>query len=179
VRKTALFVNNIYFNEIKGKPVIYINIIVTYEVKKELTGNRDLAINNRHRTYGWNCPGLDLDFAMIEYDTGLPKALFEYKKYNAPKLSLSHPSIKALATLATNSNIPAFIAWYHEATWSFYIIPLNDEAKKRKIPQTMTERNFVRLQYWLRGRLSECTEEILADKKKEIWPENLVPNFVD
>lgn len=148
------------------------------EVKKELTGQRDLSINNRHRTYGWNCPGLDLDFPMIEYDNAKPIALIEYKKYNAPKVTISHPSIRALGTLATNSNIPAFLVHYHEDTWSFWITPINDFAKKIKISQTLDERNFVRFQYWLRGRLSECTEEILAGKKKEIWPEKIVPNIV-
>ena len=149
------------------------------EVKKELTGQRDLAINNRHRTYGWNCPGLDLDFPMIEYDTGKPVALIEYKKYNAPKVTLSHPSIKALGLLADNSNIPAFVVHYHEDTWSFFVTPINEKARKFKLPQTFNERNFVRFLYWLRERLNECNESILSDKKKELWPEMLVPNVTE
>ena len=32
------------------------------------TGRRDLRINDRHRKFGQDCPGVDLDFVLIEYD---------------------------------------------------------------------------------------------------------------
>jgi hypothetical protein len=35
---------------------------------------RDEAISQRHRLWGFNCPAVDIDFLMIEYDQGKPAA---------------------------------------------------------------------------------------------------------
>ena len=48
-------------------------------VKQERTNWRDEALSQRHRQWGWNCPGLDLDFVFLEYDKGRAVAVVEYK----------------------------------------------------------------------------------------------------
>ena len=48
-------------------------------VKKERNGWRDEAISLRHRLWGWDCPCVDIDFLLIEFDKSLPVALVEYK----------------------------------------------------------------------------------------------------
>ena len=50
---------------------------------KERTGWRDQALSERHRAWGWDCPALDMDFVMIEYDNGKATALVEYKHEQA------------------------------------------------------------------------------------------------
>ena len=67
------------------------------EVRQERTGWRDEALSKRHRDWGWDCPAIDIDFLMIEYDKGKSVALVEYGgKTNATnaKENYSHPSLQ-------------------------------------------------------------------------------------
>ena len=65
-------------------------------VRQERTGWRDQAISLRHRTWGFNCPGVDFDFLMLEYSTGKPVAVVEYKHYRARMPDREHPNYRAL-----------------------------------------------------------------------------------
>ena len=50
-------------------------------VRQERTNWRDQELSARHRTWGFNCPAVDLDFLMVEYNIGKPVGLIEYKHF--------------------------------------------------------------------------------------------------
>ena len=68
----------------------------TNGVRAERTGWRDQALSDRHREWGFNCPSVDLDFLMVEYNIGLPVALVEYKNERAWMPDFRHATYRAL-----------------------------------------------------------------------------------
>lgn len=123
------------------------------EVRAERTGWRDDRISLRHRAWGFNDPVVDVDFLLLEYDRGKACALVEYKHELAMPLRRCHPSVSALADLATRATVPAFIVRYaDDFTW-FQVNPLNEKARSI-LPEAarMDEKDWVRLLYRLRGR---------------------------
>lgn len=90
----------------------------------ERTGWRDQAISARHREWGFNCPAVDLDWLMVEYNLGEPVALVEYKHYLASAPSLMHPTYRALAALAQKAAVPFLIAYYWPDLWAFRVAPV-------------------------------------------------------
>lgn len=146
------------------------------KVKEERTGWRDEWISNQHRKFGYDAPMVDIDFLGIEYDNSLPVALIEYKHYNA-NINLSHPSIKAQSTLATNSNIPFFVVVYYPETSHYFIYPINLIAQKIKYCEKCkpwTESNFVKLLYFLRKKT--VPQDILDSLSKSIPDSFPMPN---
>jgi len=123
------------------------------KVSDERTGWRDGRISDRHRQWGYDCPALDIDFLMLEYDAGKAVALVEYKHEDAPVVRRSHPSIQAVIDLAYRAGLPAFVVRYADDFASWYVIPLNDHA--RAVVDTegsLTEAEWVELLYRCRGR---------------------------
>ena len=122
-------------------------------VAKERTGWRDLRINDRHRMWGCDCPAMDIDFLMLEYDRGKAVALVEYKHEDAQVVRLSHPSIRAMVDLADRACLPAFLVRYADDFAWWYATPLNDIARKL-IPEARmtTEAEWVEILYRCRGR---------------------------
>jgi hypothetical protein len=139
------------------------------EVKQERTGWRDLALSARHRLWGWDCPAVDIDFLMIEYDNGSPIALVEYKNECAPTQYSNHPSYRAMIELGTCSKIPVLAVRYKSDFSTFTVVPLNKFAKdllpgaERK---DMTEYEYVTFLYRIRGR--KLPKHIFADQLVEI-----------
>ncbi len=122
------------------------------DVRNERSGWRDLALSERHRRWGWDCPAVDLDFLFLEYDRGNPIALIEYKHENAPPQYASHPTYQALINLGTRAGIPVFAARYKGDFSEWTLVPLNDVAKQHHPTRmTMTEKAFVTFLYKLRG----------------------------
>ncbi len=122
------------------------------EVKQERTGWRDMALSERHRRWGWDCPAVDLDFLFLEYDKGQPIAIVEYKHENASPQYASHPTYQAMINLGTRAGIPVFAARYKEDFSKWKIIPLNDIAIENLTHQKdMTEKEWVTFLYELRG----------------------------
>lgn len=122
--------------------------------QQETLGIRCSEISQRHRLYGTDVPACDLDFLLIEYDRAEPVALFEYKFYRGgPRLDLDQPSLKAFASLATRSDLPAFVAQYDVGTWQYRLYPANEQAKAF-VPRIrwFTEREYATLLYRLRNR---------------------------
>jgi hypothetical protein len=122
------------------------------EVKQERSGWRDMALSNRHRKWGWDCPAVDLDFLFLEYDKGQPVAIVEYKHEKAAPHYASHPTYQAMINLGTRAKVPVFAARYKEDFSLWTIIPLNDYAKAWLLDKkVMTEREWVTFLYELRG----------------------------
>lgn len=125
------------------------------EVRKERTGWRDERISRRHRDWGFNCPAVDLDFVMAEYNIGKPVGLIEYKFYKAQMPNLLHPTYRALADLADgykDDGLPFLVVFYWPDIWAFRIHPVNACAKGHFYEgEMLTERQFVYRLYRLRS----------------------------
>jgi hypothetical protein len=130
-------------------------------VRQERTHWRDAAISQRHRLYGWDAPALDIDFLMLEYDSGRPAALVEYKAEGAQAVNVNHPSMQAIRALANSACIPFLIVFYSPSKrWCFHATPMNDFARRYlPHPAYFSERDYVLLLYRLRGRT--CPPHIL------------------
>lgn len=138
------------------------------EVREERTGWRDERISKRHRYHwGWDCPAIDIDFLLIEYDKGCPVALVEYKHEYAARQRVTHPSYQAIKKLADAANLPVFAVRYADDFSWWYVVPLNSIAKEwcpeRK---RMTEQEWVTLLYKMRGY--DLPDEIFADQEIEV-----------
>lgn len=121
--------------------------------RQERTGWRDEALSERHRQWGFNCPAVDIDFLLIEFDTAVPVALIEYKQEHAQLQWSSHPSYRAICWLGTTANIPVFAVRYAEDLTWFKVTPLNplahDLLKEIKL---FDETEYIGFLYHLRGR---------------------------
>lgn len=121
----------------------------------ERTGWRDESISKRHREWGFNCPTVDIDFLVAEYNIGKPVALIEYKHFNAQVPNLLQANYKALAALAdgySDHPLPFLIARYWPDVWAFRITPVNDASKLHFADnELLTEFEFVRRLYRLRS----------------------------
>ena len=133
------------------------------EVRPERTGWRDERISERHRRWGWDCPAIDVDFLMLEYDRGKASALVEYKHEQAAPQYPTHPSYRAMIDLGDRAGIPVFGVRYADDFSWWRVTPLNRLAKALLPQQTrMTEEDWIRLQYRIRG--SEAPADLFEDK---------------
>lgn len=128
--------------------------------RKERTGWRDEEISTRHRMWGFNCPAVDLDFVLVEYNVGLPVALIEYKRFTAPMPNFQHPTHRALSDLATHykmTGLPYACAFYWPETWAMRVYPVNDIAKRFfEVPyEDFDESSYVIRLYQMRNLVIE------------------------
>jgi hypothetical protein len=136
-------------------------------VRKERTGWRDEEISKRHKDWGFNCPAVDLDFLMVEYNHGSPVAVVEYKYYPADKVDLDHATYRALRSLANNysdshtEGLPFLLVRYWKDPWCFLVRPANSVAKQWFDGwEKLSEVEFVQRLY--RIREMSCEEKTLA-----------------
>jgi hypothetical protein len=122
-------------------------------VSPERTGWRDERLSLRHRFWGYDCPAVDLDFLMVEYDKGKVCAIVEYKHELALPQYPSHPSYKAVADLANRAKVPFFAVRYSDDLSSWKAHPINSLAKKfLSSPIELSEKGWVEVLYRIRGR---------------------------
>lgn len=124
------------------------------EIAVERNGWRDEGISKRHRMYGWDCPCIDIDFLVCEYDKGEPRALVEYKNEKAAPQFRTHPSYQAIIKLGTRASVPVFAVRYKTDFTEYVVTPLNGFAEQ-KLPErtSMHERQWVTFLYELRGNI--------------------------
>lgn len=127
------------------------------EIKKpkpEKTKFRDVAFSEHHKKWGWNCPFVDIDLLVAEYDQGLPKALIEYKSHLAQFIDKRCPSYRVIRHLADCAGIPFLIVRYSENFKKYEIIPMNDLGRRKTGggDREMPEWQYVDFLYFLRGR---------------------------
>jgi len=137
--------------------------------REERTGWRDQALSERHGRWGFNCPAVDLDFVMLEYNHGKASALVEYKHKNAAKVDSSHATYRALVDLAdkySDGPLPCLVARYDPETWAFVVTPLNDAARQHYshcAEESISEQRFVTSLHLLRKRvLSDSDRDAIA-----------------
>lgn len=120
---------------------------------RERSGWRDERISRRHRDWGWDCPVVDIDWLVAEYDHAKPVAIIEYKHEQAPPIQLNSVNCRVLAALGDMARLPVFIVRYADDFSWLRIAPLNALAKQW-LPQRaeLSEPDFVALLYRVRGR---------------------------
>jgi Holliday junction resolvase len=135
----------------------------------ERLGWRDAAISERHGAWGFNCPAVDLDFVMLEYNHGKPAALVEYKHINSGEINTNHATYRALVALADGYSpgaLPCLIARYDRTNWNFIVTPLNEAARRHYghcAGEVLSEQRFVRSLHLLRkSTLSQADEDAIA-----------------
>lgn len=151
--------------------------------RTERTGWRDAELSRRHGLWGFNCPAVDLDFLMMEYNHGKPCALVEYKHKNARPINPDHATYKALVDLADERKgvaLPCFVAIYNPEGWTFSVIPLNARAKEhyaRCDGQLLTEQRFVKSLHLLRKRVLTTEDEAaIAQLNDSVGANRALPN---
>lgn len=137
------------------------------QVREERTRWRDEALSARHRDWGWNCPAVDLDFLMVEYNHAVPVALVDYKA--GPWDRSAKGGLQAIANLGDAAGIPAFVVRYWSNIWAFRAYPLNKLARNslKGEHEDFTEFEWVSRLADLRGYSVEydMREEVLRSLK--------------
>lgn len=129
-------------------------------MREESTGWRDEEISKRHRLYGLNVPAVDVDFLLIEYDTGKPTAIIDYKTASSPLWDNERANKKVLGGLydEDGQQLPFFIVRYDSTNWRFWLYGRNTaaiawlERLNCRDGQYLAEFDYVRFLYILRGR---------------------------
>jgi hypothetical protein len=124
------------------------------QVRPERTGWRDEEISRRHREWGYDCPAVDLDFVLIEFDRCKACALVDYKHQEC-KTPPTSASLAAMSDLASRAKIPAFACWYADDFSWFWPVPLNQHAEQwapKPYGKKLSERQWVEMLYVMRGR---------------------------
>jgi len=128
------------------------------EVKQERTSWRDEGLSKRHRLWGWDCPAIDIDFLLIEYNQGKAYALVEYKNEHAPTQHTvfdgrRNKSYEALIGLGNAANV-AVIGCRYADDYSWYKpVPLNEKAQEF-LPKggiKMSEQDWIRTLHRISG----------------------------
>jgi hypothetical protein len=136
----------------------------------ERSGWRDQAISERHGKWGFNCPAVDLDFVMLEYNHGKPAALVEYKHKQAKRVDANHATYRALKDLADNYKagpLPCFVAVYDPDDWCFMVFPLNEKAARHYehcAGKKLSEQRFVRSLHLLRKAVLTAEDEAAIEQ---------------
>lgn len=121
---------------------------------RERTGWRDLELSLRHRAWGFNCPMVDIDFLVCEYDQRKVVALIEYKFYQG-FWRRPDASYEALQDLADRARVPFFLVYYvKEPVWYFSVFACNNLARVLVHEPLigLTEERYVAGLYVLRHR---------------------------
>jgi len=63
------------------------------KTRPERTQWRDQKLSERHRAWGFNCPAIDIDFLMVEFHTGKPVAIIDYKRYTGSIKNLNQKAL--------------------------------------------------------------------------------------
>lgn len=129
-------------------------------VSAERTGWRDQALSLRHREWGYDCPAVDFDFVVAEYDSRRAVALIDYKRgLNYVVGANDRGNMAVLADLGNGyrgSGLPVYLVRYDGPPYVFMLEPWNDVAKLRTpeyaVHAQLSELRFVGFLYWLRGR---------------------------
>ena len=147
--------------------------------RQERTGWRDAGISARHRVWGFNCPAVDLDFLVVEYNVGKPVGIIEYKHFRARDPVLSHATYRALGALADgykDGPLPLMVAFYWPDIWAFQVLPVNTAAKGAfALNEVLSERDFVMRLYRMRRRVlaKELADKLSTELPLVISPEEV------
>ena len=135
-----------------------------------------LQLSDRHRDrWGDDCPAVDADFLLIEYNHGTPVAVVDYKHHSA-NLKLSNDrNYEALGGLydVDGNQLPLFIARYWPETWAFKVLGHNDRGRfvlQSTAWQSFSEQQYVRMLYRLRKDTLDRRDQAYIERLNTIPP---------
>lgn len=142
-------------------------------VKQEQTDWRDEDMSKRHREWGWNCPVLDIDFLVCEYNLGKPVAIVEYKRHRVKIVNQEDINYRVLRDLADARYrpLPLFVCFYWPDIWAFKVVPMNETARSILVEETiMSEYDYVSFLYRLRriALKNELSEKLNRDLPSDV-----------
>ena len=124
-------------------------------VKQDTTQIRDtIKLGILHRMFGQDCPAIDLDFVLVEFDHERPVALIEYKHCSGKPIQTDQNiGVSVLRNLGDMAKLPAFICRYDLVNGRFKLAAINDLGLRfmPEIKELSTE-EYVNFLYVLRGR---------------------------
>lgn len=123
-----------------------------------------MLLSDRHHKWGQDCPAVDLDFMLCEYNNGISVAVIEYKHFAADLGKSNGRNYDAISELYLKDGrqIPLFVAKYWPDIWAFRTKPYNDAARTWAMAsgvgwegsgsswRDQTEQQFVTMLYRLR-----------------------------
>jgi hypothetical protein len=127
-------------------------------VIEERTGWRDLKLSKRHKLWGFDCPAVDCDFILTEYDNNIPIALIEHKHKLCGEIKLSDSKLITIKNLGNMAKLPVFLTRYDDEDdiYKFWILGLNIRGIEILPVQftsiMLTEKKYVDLLYMFRKR---------------------------
>jgi len=125
-----------------------------WRTSPERTGWRHEELSRRHRRlWGFDCPAVDVDWLVVEYDSYQPAALVEYKLKGGEIPDVDDPNRRALTALADRADVPLLLVEYRLDFSAWRVTPWNDAACGAvPLRCVLDEVGYVRLLYRLRGR---------------------------
>jgi hypothetical protein len=136
----------------------------------------DRALSDRHRKWGTECPAVDMDFVLCEFNHGHAVAIIDYKHHAASlgnTNDLSYEALKYLSDTRTRRWLPFVVARYWPDLWAFQVTALNPPAVKwlsSAGPVDYTEQQFVRKLYALRKEVLSRGDERHIDRLNDVLP---------
>ena len=118
-----------------------------FEVKKEITGKRDMALMKLHRERGFYYS--DLSFISCGYNLGQPKIIEVYIRKQDWELALNTPYIRSLISFSKRHLLPLLLVGYDLIFKAFniYLVRFN---KPDLIKNNITEKSLVNGLYRLK-----------------------------
>lgn len=145
----------------------------------------DRELSDRHREWGHDCPAVDLDFLLCEYNHGAPVAVVDYKHFAA---DLSRTNQRTYTTLGRlydehGHQLPFFIARYWPGIWAFKVHAENEAAREWLGRNeagagewaAFTEQEYVSALYRLRKDALSVGDQRYIDRLNQMSP----PSEVD
>lgn len=133
---------------------------MSFRMSREDRISYGVMLSERHKKMWGECPAVDLDFLLNEYNYGEPVAVVEYKHHKA---DLNRPHENNLIAVSNLYNrhgeqLPLFIARFWPETWAFRVKPWNESAQlwmssrghDAAVWSDMTEQEYVGLLMLLR-----------------------------
>lgn len=144
----------------------------------------DRMLSERHQDFwGDDCPAVDLDFLMCEYNHGVSVAIVDYKWFGVDIAKTNSKTFQTLSELygPDHNQLPFFIARYWPDTWAFRLIAVNDAAKGavRRISSNrldpaiqipLTEQQYVTFLYRLRKEALDARDRRYVDRLNTDYP---------
>lgn len=138
-------------------------------------------LSDRHHEWGSECPAVDLDFMLCEYNHGLIVALVDYKHHSADLDRTNGSSYNVLSELYLKDGrqVPFFVARYWPDIWAFRTKAVNEAAMKWAVAcgygwdggwRDQTEQQFVRMLYRLRKDALTAGDERTINMLNRIPP---------
>lgn len=94
-----------------------------------------------------------MDFCLVEYDSGKPFAIVEYKRATAAPVQRSAPTIRAIVELGNRAKLPVLLTTYTRDFTNWRVVGLNWYAERRlPKPRDFSEREYVDFLLAIRGR---------------------------